>query len=259
MLGFDALGRLALGEIPQGAQNVTLIAASGSYAVTGNAAWGSVWLVAQPGSYIVTGYPVGLAGKADQGSYALTGNVVAFRSGFIAAAGSYALTGSAATFAPVEAAASGQYTITGNDVGQRFATGSGSYQVIGNAILFPVVLLAETGSYALTLGEYELRRTGYDYPPDQHGIGHIRLAMEEARRLSRVVKPTPYPIVARYPRLAPPSAAPVHPALPVGGLIDNNDLLDHLVAQRRQEAAQQAEKARQQARNRAMAVLLLAA
>lgn len=258
MFGFDALGRLALGEIPQGAQNVTLIAASGAYVVTGNAAWGAAWLVAQPGSYIVTGYPVGLAGKADQGSYVLTGNVIAFRSGFIAGAGSYALTGNAATFAPVEAAASGQYTITGNDVGQRYATGSGSYQITGNAILFPVVLLAETGSYALTLGEYELRRTGYDYPPVQYGIGHIRLAMEEARRLSRVVKPTPYPIVARYPSLAPP-AAPVHTPLPVGGLIDNNDLLDHLLEQRRHEAAQQAEKAKQQARNRAMAVLLLAA
>lgn len=259
MLGFDALGRLALAEIPQGAQNVTLVADPGAYVVTGGATAGLIGAAAQSGFYAVTGYPAGLAGAADAGSYALTGNVIAFSAGFVAAAGSYAVTGNAATFAPVEVAASGQYAVTGNDVGQRYATGSGSYQITGNAILFPVVLLAETGSYTLTLGEYELRRTGYDYPPDQYGIGHIKLAIEEARRLSRVVKPTPYPIVARYPRLAPPSAAPVHPALPVGGLIDNNDLLDHLVAQRRQEAAQHAEKARQQARNRAVAVLLLAA
>lgn len=257
MLGFEALGRLALAEIPEAAQTITLTAASGVYAVTGNATAGLIGEAAQPGGYSVTGYAVGLAGKADAGSYALTGNVIAFSADFMASGGSYDVTGSSAVFAPAEAAASGQYSITGSDAAQRFATDSGSYAIAGSAILLPVVMPAESGSYALTLGNYELRRTGYDYPPDQYGIGHIKLAMEEARRLSQVVKPTPYPTVARFPRLIPqPAAAPMPQ---IGGLLDNSNLLDQLAAQRQQMAAQQAQEAQQQARNRALAVLLLAA
>jgi hypothetical protein len=258
MLGFEALGRLALGEIPQAAQNVTLVADPGVYAITGHATAGLIGEVAQPGNYVITGYPVGLTGKADHGSYALTGSVIVFGAEFIAAGGSYVVTGHDAVFVPAEAAASGHYTITGHDAGQRFATDSGSYQITGNAIVLPVVLLAESGSYVITLGEFELRRSGYDYPPDQYGIGHIKLAMEEARRLSRVVKPTPYPVVNKLPRLIPQPAAPAH-ALPIGGLIDNSDLLNHLAAQRQQVEAQQMARAQQQARNRAVAVLLLAA
>lgn len=220
MLGFEALGRLALGEIPQGDQTVTLVAASGAYNVSGLAAWSTNFLVEPAGSYVLTG---NVAFQID-----------AYQS------------------------ASGSYSITGNDAGQTFGSESGSYAVTGNAVLFTTTLLAEAGSYTLTLGEYELRRTGDDIEPGIYGLGHIKLAMEEARRLSRVVKPTPYPIVSRLPRLAP-LPAQVHTPLPVGGLIDNNDLLDHLVAQRQQMAAQQAQEARQQARNRAMAVLLLAA
>jgi hypothetical protein len=258
MLGFEALGRLALGEIPQAAQNVTLVADPGAYAITGNATAGLIGEAAQSGSYAVTGYPAGVAGKADAGTYALTGNVIAFSADFVASGGSYAVTGNSAVFAPAESAASGQYTITGADAAARLATDSGSYAITGNAILFPIVLLADSGSYTLTLGNYELRRTGYDYPPDQYGIGHIKLAMEEARRLSRVVKPTPYPIVAKFPRLIPQPAVPAN-TLPIGGLIENSNLLDHLAVQRQQMAAQQAQEAQQQARNRAVAVLLLAA
>jgi hypothetical protein len=258
MLGFEALGRLALGEIPQAAQTITLTAASGAYAVTGNATAGLIGEAAQPGGYSVTGYPVGLAGKVDAGAYALTGNVIAFSADFVASGGSYAVTGNSAVFAPAIAAASGQYSVTGSDAAQRFATDSGSYTITGSAILLPVFMPAESGSYAFTLGNYELRRTGYDYPPDQYGIGHIKLAMEEARRLSQVVKPTPYPTVARFPRLIPQPAAPA-PMPQIGGLIDNSNLLDQLAAQRHQMAAQQAQEAQQQARNRALAVLLLAA
>jgi hypothetical protein len=258
MLGFEALGRLALGEIPQAAQNVTLAADPGAYIITGNATAGLIGEGAQSGSYAVTGYPAGLAGTADHGAYALTGNVIAFSADFVASDGAYALTGSAATFMPVEAAASGQYAVAGTAAEQRFASEPGYYEIAGNAIVLPVVLLAEPGSYSLTLGNYELRRTGYDYAPDQYGIGHIQLAMVEARRLSQVVKSTPYPIVSKLPRLVPQPAAPAS-ILPIGGLIDNSDLLDHLAAQRQQMVAQQAQKAKQQARNRAVAVLLLAA
>lgn len=257
MLGFDALGRLALAEIPQAAQTVTLIADPGAYAVSGRATAGLIGEAAQPGSYVITGYPVGLAGRADSGIYTLTGNSLVFHGGFPAVTGSYAVIGHAAIFVPAEAADSGSYAVSGGDVGQRFATGSGSYQITGRAIVVPVVMLAESGEYVVTLGQYELRRTGFDYAPDQYGIGHIKLAMEEARRLSQVVKPTPHPTVQRLPRLVPPQAAPN--ALPIGGLIDNSDLLNGFARQQQEQAAQQAVQAKQQARNRAIIVLLLAA
>lgn len=289
MLGFDALARRALAEIPQGTQNVTLVVASGAYAVTGSATAGLIGTVAQHGSYAVTGYPVGLVGAADHGSYALTGNVIAFSAAFAASAGSYAVTGHAATFAPVEAVASGQYTLTGADAGQRFETGSGSYHVAGalrvvyagaggllgfgaigggplgysgypiisDATSFAINFVAESGSYALTLGSYELRRTGYDYAPDQYGIGHIKLAMAEARRLSRVVKPTPQPIVSRPPALRAPAVVPNLPR--VNGLIDDTGFMDRLHAKQQEAAAQAEAHSRQQARNRTIAVLLLAA
>lgn len=257
MLGFDALARRALAEIPQGTQNVTLVAASGAYALTGSATAGLIGTVAQHGSYAVTGYPAGLAGAADHGSYALTGNVIAFGAAFVASAGSYTIAGHAATFAPVEAAASGQYTITGTGAAARLATDSGTYAVTGNAILFPVVLLAESGSYVLTLGNYELRRTGYDYAPDQYGIGHIKLAMAEARRLSRVVKPAPQPVISRPPALRAPAVVPNLPR--VNGLIDDTGFMDRLHAKQQEAAAQAEAHSRQQARNRTIAVLLLAA
>jgi hypothetical protein len=258
MLGFEALGRLALGETPQAAQNIILAADAGAYAITGYATAGLIGEVAQRGGYAVTGYPAGLTGAANSGSYALTGNTAIFRADFVAAGGSYAVTGYDLTFAPALAAESGQYTISGSDAEQRFAAGSGSYEITGSAIVLPVVMPADTGGYVITLGEFELRRTGYDYAPDQYGIGHIKLALQDARRLSQVVKPTPYPIISRLPRLAPQPASP-SVKLPVSGLIDNSDLLDHLAAQRQQMVAQQIERTKQQARNRAITVLLLAA
>jgi hypothetical protein len=219
MLGFDALASFPLGGIPSSARTDVLTAASGSYVVTGNASSGGYGEAAQSGSYAITGNAAGMAFTAGSGSYALTGT-------------------SATARMPVE---SGSYAITGHDA------------------LFTVTLAAESGSYTLTLGEYTLRRTGDDIDPGVYGIGHIKLAMEEARRLSRVVKPPPHPVISRPPRLVPQLAAPVVQPLPIGGLIDNSNLLDHMAAQRQQMAAQQATEAQQQARRRAVAVLLLAA
>jgi hypothetical protein len=219
MLGFGALGAFPLGGIPPSARTDVLTAASGSYAVTGNASYGSYGEAAQSGSYVITGNAAGMA----------------------------------------LAAGSGSYTLTGSDASASRAVGPGSYAVTGNEVLFAATFVAESGSYTLTLGEYTLRRTGDDIEPGVYGIGHIKLAMEEARRLSRVVKPTPYPVISRPPRLVPQLAAPIIPSLPIGGLIDNSNLLDHMAAQRQQMAAQQATEAQQQARRRAVAVLLLAA
>ena len=217
MLGFDALGRLALAEIPESSRTDVLTAESGSYAVTGHASYGSYGEAAQSGSYVITGNAAGMALAAGSGSYALTGS----------------------------------------DAGASRAVDTGSYALAGNDALFATTFVAESGSYTLTLGEYTLRRTGDDIEPGIYGIGHIKLAMAEARRISRVVKPTPRPIVSRPPALRPPMAVPNLPQ--VTGLIDDTGFMDRLHAKQQEEAAQAATQARQQARNRAVAALLLAA
>jgi hypothetical protein len=56
LLGFNAVGRLALGQIGQGgATTTTLIAAAGAFAVTGIAATFNITQAAGAGAYIVTG------------------------------------------------------------------------------------------------------------------------------------------------------------------------------------------------------------
>lgn len=56
MLGFDALGSLALGQLGRGGvTNTTMAALAGSYVVTGNAALFSVNMASAVGSYLVTG------------------------------------------------------------------------------------------------------------------------------------------------------------------------------------------------------------
>ncbi len=218
MFGFDALGRLALAEIPRAAQTVVLLADSGVYSVTGHVAYSRAGYGSEPGFYSVTGYGAGLAAAADRGSY----------------------------------------SVTGHDANMAVGAASGHYVVVGQDIAFGVAWRADPGAYALTLGAFELRRTGYDYSPDQYGIGHIKLEMVEARRRARIVKPTPYPIVQRLPELPPPQFVQPQVA-PVQGLIDSSDFLDRLAARERAQAAQRETEARLQARNRALAVLLLAA
>jgi hypothetical protein len=222
MLGFDALGRLALGEIPPSSQTTTLV--------------------------------------ADPGSYAITGRAAGFKATELAATGSYLVTGRSASFLVRWTAGSGQYSITASNVLMATALSalSGVYSVTGRDTLFGARFVAESGVYTLTLGDFELRRTGYDYDPVQYGIGHIKLAMEEARRLSRVVKLTPYPVVRQLPTLRAPQPAPMQVA-PVQGLIDNSEIVDRLKAAEQAQAAQQEAATRMQARNRAITVLLLAA
>lgn len=290
MLGFDALGRLALGEIPAGdAQNVVLWAESGAYQITGKAAAGPLSMVAGQGSYVVTGSAAHLLAAADSGAYALTGAGVALDVQFVAAPGSYAVTGRSVAFGTALAADPGSYAVTGKPAEQRFAAGSGSYLVEGakrlvvdggallgfgalsgdalgatghatfvDATKFSVRFVAAPGSYAVTLGAFELRRTGYDWPPDQYGIGHVKLAMAEVRRRAVVIKPTPRPVLPRLPAL-PQYVPPVPVVPPVPGLVGDTGFADRLEAAQVERTARAEALRKQQARNRAVAVLLLAA
>lgn len=259
MLGFDALGRLALGEIPTGgAQNVVLWAESGAYQITGKAAAGPLSMVAGQGGYVVTGAAAHLLAKAESGAYALTGAGVALDVRFVAAPGSYAITGRQTAFGPALVASPGAYAVAGSPAAQRFATGSGHYAVTGAEAHLDSRIAAGSGAYVVTLGAFELRRTGYDRSPDQYGIGHVKLAMAEARRRAIVVKPTPRPVLSRLPAL-PQYVPPAHVTPPVAGLVDDTGFADRLDAVQAERAARAEELKKQQARNRAIAVLLLAA
>lgn len=220
MLGFDALGRLALAEIPRAAQTVVLSAASGVYTVAGYASGFKATGAAAPGAYLITGH------AAQRVDWARSD--------------------------------SGAYSLTGHDATLAAKADSGSYAITGSDVLFGARFVAESGSYTLTLGNFELRRTGYDYPSDQYGIGHIKLAMEEARRRARVVRTAPYPVLRQLPLLRAPQPAPLQVA-PIQGLIDNSEFIDRLAAAEQAQAEQQQAAKRMQARNRAITALLLAA
>lgn len=102
MLGFDALGRLALGQVESTtAVNFVLTAVVGAFAVTGVAATFKVTETASVGSYSVSGQAVTLntTMAVTAVSYAVTGNAGVFNAFLEAGAGSYVVTGYSASLA----------------------------------------------------------------------------------------------------------------------------------------------------------------
>jgi hypothetical protein len=220
MLGFDALGRLALGQgADQAATNAILVAGAGAYAVSGTA----------------TGFNVGEAGKA--GSFALTGVSASFTASLATAANAYALTGVSASFAIGEAAAVGSYSFTGTTASFRmsFASVTGAYNLTGVAATFdtllasvsgsyvltgyaasePIVGIAAGGTYAITPVPTPLIRTGGDVDEVYGGIGHYLEEIEQAKQLARITRKTPAPIVHEIrPQLQPPASPPMAPQPP---------------------------------------------
>lgn len=161
-------------------------------------------------------------------------------------------------FGAALAADPGSYAVTGGSAAQRWATGSGAYVVTGSAAHLDSRIAAGSGAYVVTLGAFELRRTGYDWSPDQYGIGHVKLAMAEARRRAVVVRPTPRPVQSRLPAL-PQYVPPVPVVPPVPGLVGDTGFADRLEAAQVERTARAEALRKQQARNRTIAALLLAA
>lgn len=195
--------------LPGVGANVTLIASAGSYSLTGNAIAFDSRLNAVAGAYNISGNAVGLNLKmiAAPGAYLLTGNAAAFNSAIRADSGAYAITGSNVGLNTRFVAAGGSYNITGGAISGfvvALLAQPGAYQITGNAVAFPQVFVLEPGAYQITLGEYELRRTGSDYPPDYYGIGHYLEEIEKAKQLDKITRKTPAPIVHETrPRLRP--------------------------------------------------------
>ncbi len=176
-----------LGYVPGGG-DTTMVAAQGSYTLTGKAATTTkdTPVVAAQGSYALTGKDAITSRTksipADQGAYALTGKNANTLWGhaFAAAQGSYALTGQAAITVkdtPITAAqgsynlsgqaaillwnhlvaaTQGSYTLTGKDAatrqGSTLAAVQGAYALSGQAsnLLWDHLIAAAQGSYALT-------------------------------------------------------------------------------------------------------------
>lgn len=100
MISFDAIGRLAIGQLP--ASNViTLQASSGSYALTGKPLTFQVSFVANEGSFTEAGFPttfVNGSAALGTGHFALSGIPISVSFGFALDQGSYVLTGESITY-----------------------------------------------------------------------------------------------------------------------------------------------------------------
>lgn len=179
MLGQDALGKLALGQLYSSGA-VILVVAGGSYTVTGNAATFSVQLVGTTQSYIVTG------------------NAATFSTRLAASGASYTITGSAVALNSSLNAVSGSYTVTGSSVTtQQVWSGLGS------------------ASYSITVGDAILTRTGGNYDQVYGGVGHYLEELQRLRDLAAITRKTPQPIVRPRSPIRMGFDRPQAPAAPV--------------------------------------------
>jgi hypothetical protein len=175
MLGFDALGRLALAQIQRG--NTTLPAVSGSFTVSGQAVTFSRSEAAAAGSFGISASSISATMGVDAGSFSVSGNAQTFSS----------------DWTNVEAAA---YLITG----------SLSNNIEG---------VAEAGSFTLTGSDQWLYRTGDDYEFKLGGVGHFLEEIERQKQLNAITRKIPGPIDRRtMPRFAPFQTVQPMPAAP---------------------------------------------
>lgn len=197
------LGTVLMPAIPiTGASNPTIIAETGAYTLTGNAAGLKVGrqIAAGLGAFTLTGNAATLTYSggsgaytliADAGTFTLTGNAAALRvSRMLAAAtGGFTLTGIAAGLraSRVLTASQGTFTLTGNAASLTYSGAgttftltaqTGTFTLTGNAAGLRLArqLIAATGSYTLTgnaagltysgallnLGQYLIELLGLD-------------------------------------------------------------------------------------------------
>jgi hypothetical protein len=218
LLGFDALGRLALGQIQQGGvTNIVLVADAGSFTATGVAASFKLLETVSVGSYALSSVAIGerLTLNVTAGAFTLSPKPAALDRNMIAAPGAFAFTGIDPDEALSEDADPGAFFFTGNDA--------------------------------------PLSRTGFDYDFQQGGIGHYRLEIERARQLAAITKKVPgVPIDRRtVPRFEPLRASPIAPPAPA---VDLQAAQNERMAQ----AAAAAEAATKRRRRDEEAILLLA-
>jgi hypothetical protein len=176
LLGFDALGRLAVGQLPA-IRYVTLTAQASSYTVTGIAATFTITETPAVGSFALTGAATGQLSMA-------------------VASGSFSTFGIAQSFQITENVAVGSYVISGS---------------LTNNINAP----SDPGTFRLTSVDTPLIRTGDDYEFKLGGVGHFLEEIERQKRLNAITRKIPGPVDRRtVPRFEPLRAPPSAPSAP---------------------------------------------
>jgi hypothetical protein len=157
MLGFQAIGKLAIGELSS--SNATELAADyGTYAITWQEVTAQLGMEAELGTYTVTGQDVALSisMNAEQGSYTLTGQDASLVANVVMAANA-ATSGVRAQFG---FSALGQVAL-----GQIRSTTQNAYVVTGQNIDIAFSMQAEFGTYTLS-GQTANLFEGYITTPD---------------------------------------------------------------------------------------------
>lgn len=100
LLGFDAVGRFAIGQLPRLSVTYILTGATGSFSLNGVSALFSIRELVSVGSYIVTGNAASpkVGFGASPGAFTETGVNALFSIVFAMDTQTYAITGNAATF-----------------------------------------------------------------------------------------------------------------------------------------------------------------
>ncbi|MGJ4997299.1 hypothetical protein ACQR0Z_22945 [Bradyrhizobium sp. HKCCYLS3077] len=201
LLGFDALARLALGDLPHAQQAVVLTAGLGSLVVSGNAA----------------GFSIAEAAAAS--STALSGVTATFRVAWPESVTAFAFTGLAASFTISEAAVTGAVALGGGPVATSqtsLAAGAsvaitfepaplvpaiiaslGAFQATAIAANDTVLEAAAGAVIVLSPSPTDLFRTGDDYEFKLGGVGHFRLELEQAKQLAKISRRAPPPVDLR--------------------------------------------------------------
>jgi hypothetical protein len=175
VLGFDAVGRLALGQITPG--NVAMAAISGSYTISGVAQAFSLSEATAAGAFAISGASISQEQVVDVGSFTVTGTAQTFDLTENASAAAYVITGQLSNNID-GASEAGSFTLTGVDQALIW-TGAG-------------VDTSYTG-----------------------GVGHFLEEIERQKRLNAITRKIPGPVDRRtIPRFAPLQAPPSAPAAP---------------------------------------------
>lgn len=179
LLGFDAIGHLAIGHPKDAATVTALVVTTASYAVTANAVTFRLTENISPAAYVVS--PQGVTEKQIEA----------------VSSASFAVTANAASLRIIASPAPAAFILT------TYPTTEFENEVVAPA------------SFALKFNNVPLIRTGFDYDVQQGGVGHYKLDLERARQLARMARKVPPPIDLRTaPQFKATGSPPMAPALP---------------------------------------------
>lgn len=220
LLGFDAIGRWALGQNPAN-KNAALIAGAGAVSSSGQAASFALSQAVAAGALALSGVTVTFQVTAPEAgsAFALSGATTAFKVSELALTGSFALNGVAATTAQVWPVAGTSYALTYRPAPlvPALVASPGAFQVAGVSANDTVLEAAAGAVVLVSPSPTALVRTGDDYDFKLGGVGHYLLEMEEAKRLAAITRDPPPPIDRRtapiFGPLGRPQSVPPAPAV----------------------------------------------